>query len=105
MGEDAEEEHGISGWGTWGCGVSKFDWQYSGTEEAYVLEGEVLVTPTKKWAACKPTKVCAGDFVTFPDGMTCVWDVTVPIKKHYNFIWGVEVSARRWRRPCRGQFF
>mmetsp|Transcript_18513 Transcript_18513/g.41241 ORF Transcript_18513/g.41241 Transcript_18513/m.41241 type:complete len:130 (+) Transcript_18513:84-473(+) len=83
--EEAEKEYGYSSWGTWGCGVSKFDWQYSGTETAYVLEGEVMVTPTKDWSSCQPTKVEAGDLVVFPDGMTCVWEVTKPIKKHFNF--------------------
>lgn len=83
--DEAESKHKISKWGTWGCEVSKFDWEYSGTETAYVLEGEVLVTLTGAWASCKPTKVEAGDLVVFPDGMTCVWDVTKPIKKHFNF--------------------
>mmetsp|Transcript_16018 Transcript_16018/g.30186 ORF Transcript_16018/g.30186 Transcript_16018/m.30186 type:complete len:98 (-) Transcript_16018:76-369(-) len=83
--EEAEKQHKISSWGAWGCDVSKFDWTYSGTETAYVLEGEVMVTPTGAWSSCKPTKVEAGDLVVFPDGMTCVWDVTKAIKKHYNF--------------------
>mmetsp|Transcript_61904 Transcript_61904/g.144070 ORF Transcript_61904/g.144070 Transcript_61904/m.144070 type:complete len:80 (+) Transcript_61904:168-407(+) len=77
--------HKISGWGTWGCGVSKFDWTYSGTETAYILEGEVTVTPTGEWAACKAVTVGEGDLVRFPDGMTCIWDVTKAINKHYNF--------------------
>lgn len=71
--------------GTWGCGVSKFDWQYSGTETAYVIKGKVLVTPTGEWASCKPTEVKAGDLAVFPDGMTCVWDVSEAIEKHYSF--------------------
>mmetsp|Transcript_117192 Transcript_117192/g.184339 ORF Transcript_117192/g.184339 Transcript_117192/m.184339 type:complete len:98 (+) Transcript_117192:72-365(+) len=83
--EEAQEKYKISGWGTWGCDVSKFDWQYSGTETAYILEGEVTVTPTGEWGGCKPVTVGAGDYVTFPDGMTCTWDVTKKIKKHYNF--------------------
>mmetsp|Transcript_141160 Transcript_141160/g.199927 ORF Transcript_141160/g.199927 Transcript_141160/m.199927 type:complete len:98 (+) Transcript_141160:52-345(+) len=83
--EDAEKEYNISKWGQWGCDISKFDWTYSGKEVAYILEGEVLVTPTGAWSGCKPTKVEAGDFVEFPDGMTCIWDVTKAIKKHYNF--------------------
>ena len=37
-------------------------------------------------ARCEPKTVKAGDFVTFPDGMTCIWDVSKPIKKHFNFI-------------------
>eukprot|EP00435_Cladocopium_sp_Y103_P017918 s926_g4.t1 len=75
----------VDQWGKTLLEVSKFDWQYSGTETAYVLQGEVLVTPTGEWASCKPTKVEAGDLVVFPDGMTCVWDVTKPIKKHFSF--------------------
>ena len=38
--EEAEAKFKISSWGTWGCEVKKFDWQYSGKETAYVLEGE-----------------------------------------------------------------
>ena len=26
-----------------------------------------------------------GDFVTFKDGLSCVWDIIEPIKKYYNF--------------------
>eukprot|EP00913_Durusdinium_trenchii_P012857 g12073.t1 len=83
--DEAQAKYQVSSWGTWGCEVSKFDWQYSGTETAYVLEGEVTVTPTGDWSSCKATKIEAGDLVVFPDGMTCVWDVTKPIKKHFNF--------------------
>jgi uncharacterized cupin superfamily protein len=83
--EEAETQFGISGWGTWGCEVSKFDWEYSGTETAWIIKGRVLVTPTGEWASCKPTEVKAGDLVVFPDGMTCVWDVSEAIEKHFNF--------------------
>ncbi len=27
----------------------------------------------------------AGDLVTFPRGMDCVWTITQPVKKHYKF--------------------
>ena len=50
--------------------------EYSGTETAYILKGKVLVTPTGEWASCMPTTVKAGDLVVFPDGMTCIWEVT-----------------------------
>mmetsp|Transcript_118558 Transcript_118558/g.335396 ORF Transcript_118558/g.335396 Transcript_118558/m.335396 type:complete len:149 (-) Transcript_118558:163-609(-) len=82
---DADKKFGVSSWPTWGCGVSKFDWEYSGTEVAYMIEGEVVVTPTGEWADSEPATVVAGDLATFPDGMTCVWDVKKPIKKHYSF--------------------
>lgn len=83
--EEADKKFGVSSWPTWGCGASKFDWEYSGTETAYILEGEVTVTPTGEWSDADPAKIEAGDLATFPDGMTCVWDVKKPIRKHYNF--------------------
>jgi len=27
----------------------------------------------------------AGDFVVFPKGLTCRWNVLQPIRKHYSF--------------------
>ncbi len=30
-------------------------------------------------------KIKKGDYVTFPKGLSCVWDVKEPVKKHYNF--------------------
>ncbi len=96
---------------TWGCGVSKFPWTYGETETAYVLEGEVIVTPngaerfltfatgpqpppTHQCALCKPfpmhsggepVEIKAGDLAVFPEGMSCTWDVKKPINKHYKF--------------------
>jgi len=72
---------GVKRWPTWGCGVSKFDWTYDSTETSYVIEGEVVVTPT----GGSPVEIRAGDLVTFPEGMSCVWDVKKAIKKHYSF--------------------
>ena len=76
--EEADKQFGVSSWPTWGCGVSKFDWEYSGTETAYILVGEVTVTPTGDWADVDEAKIEAGDLVTFPNGMTCIWDVKNP---------------------------
>mmetsp|Transcript_114616 Transcript_114616/g.208525 ORF Transcript_114616/g.208525 Transcript_114616/m.208525 type:complete len:186 (-) Transcript_114616:58-615(-) len=83
--EEAEKQHGISTWGTWGSGVDKFDWQWGGDEWAYILEGEAIITPTGEWADCKTTKIQAGDLCIFPGGMTCVWDVIKPLNKHFNY--------------------
>mmetsp|Transcript_53164 Transcript_53164/g.104079 ORF Transcript_53164/g.104079 Transcript_53164/m.104079 type:complete len:147 (+) Transcript_53164:155-595(+) len=81
--EEKKNSLGISSWGTWGCGVSNFPWSYSGTEMMYIIEGEVDVTmdSTGEKVILKP-----GTLATFPDGISCVWDVKKPIKKHYNFI-------------------
>ena len=72
-----------SSWGTWSCGVKFFPWSYSEDETACLLEGEVIVTPDDK---SLPAVTCkAGDFVKFPSGMSCTWDVKAPINKHYKF--------------------
>ena len=68
-------------WPTWGCGVSKFDWSYDSTETSYIIKGKVTVTPTNGGS---PVSLQAGDYVVFPEGMSCVWQVTEPIVKHYS---------------------
>ena len=65
---------------TWGCGVSEFKWEYDSDEEALILEGEVTVTYDGK-----SVSFGAGDYVTFPKGLACVWKVSKPVKKHYIF--------------------
>jgi len=74
-------ELGVKSWPTWSKEVSKFPWSYSEQEIAYVLEGEVVVTPN----GGEPVSFSAGDLVTFPSGMSCTWDVRKPLRKHYRF--------------------
>lgn len=71
-------------WPIWTCGVSKFEWEYTQTEMCLILEGKVTVCDLEN----PKTSVSfgAGDFVQFPDGLKCVWNVIEPVKKHYNFI-------------------
>jgi len=64
----------------WGCEVSEFDWHYDSEETCLLIEGEVEV----KYAG-KSVSFGAGDMVTFPEGLSCVWKVTKPVKKHYIF--------------------
>jgi len=65
---------------TWECGVSKFDWHYDSEETCLLIAGEVTVTYEGGSVSFKE-----GDYVTFPEGLPCVWDVSVPVKKHYIF--------------------
>jgi uncharacterized cupin superfamily protein len=74
------EKRGIKNWPVWEKEVSRFDWEYNGDEECLILEGEVTVETDKGNFTIKP-----GDFVTFKDGLKCVWDVKKYIKKHYSF--------------------
>lgn len=64
----------------WECSVSEFDWYYDSEETCLVIEGEVTVE-----YAGKSVLFGAGDYVVFPKGLSCVWKVTKPIKKHYMF--------------------
>jgi uncharacterized cupin superfamily protein len=72
----------VQSWGIWEKEVSKFDWHYDQTEECYILEGKVIVE-TKDGEKVEFGK---GDFVTFPKGLSCNWDIKESVRKHYNFI-------------------
>lgn len=80
LSEEDIQKREIRKWPIWEKEISRFDWVYEGDEECLILEGEVDVeTDHGKFA------VKAGDFVTFQDGLKCVWDIRKNIKKHYNF--------------------
>jgi hypothetical protein len=71
---------GVFTWPIWTKEVSRFDWHYDEQEQCYFLEGAVTVeTPDGSVSFGK------GDFVTFPEGLTCVWNVKQPVRKHYKF--------------------
>jgi uncharacterized protein len=71
---------GVKAWSIWTKGESVFDWQYNEKEVCYFLEGEVMVkTPFETLSFGK------GDFVTFPQGLSCTWHVRKPVRKHYKF--------------------
>lgn len=77
----ALEKMGAFSWPIWEKEVSRFDWHYDDVEECYFLEGNVSVE-TK---GGKTVSFGKGDFVTFPKGLSCVWDIKTPVRKHYNF--------------------
>lgn len=71
----------VSAWPIWSKEVSEFPWYYDEDETAYVLEGEVVVTPE----GGDPVTIGKGDLVTFPAGMSCTWNIKQAIRKHYRF--------------------
>ncbi|XP_009366892.2 uncharacterized protein LOC103956596 [Pyrus x bretschneideri] len=73
---------GVRNWPKWGCPPSKFPWTYSNKETCYLLQGKVTVTPD---GSNESVEIGAGDLVEFPKGMSCTWDVSVAVDKHYNF--------------------
>ncbi|OIW07884.1 hypothetical protein TanjilG_19985 [Lupinus angustifolius] len=80
--EEKLTELGVRQWDKWGCPPSKFPWTYDSKETCYLLEGKVKVTPT---GTNESVEIAAGDFVVFPKGMSCTWDVSVAVDKHYKF--------------------
>lgn len=80
MSLDEVKARGIDSWPIWTKEISRFDWTYSGDEDCYILEGEFSVETDDSTVNINP-----GDFVTFKDGLSCVWDIKIPVKKHYNF--------------------
>ncbi|MDR3012645.1 MAG: cupin domain-containing protein [Chitinispirillales bacterium] len=74
------EKNDMASKSVWGCGVSEFNWHYDSEETALITEGEVEVSYDGG-----NVSIVAGDYVVFPKGLSCVWKVTKPIKKHYVF--------------------
>ena len=75
------EEKGVKSWPIWEKAVSRFDWSYDVVEECYLLEGKVIV----EIKGGDNVEFGKGDFVTFPKGLSCIWDIKEPVRKHYNF--------------------
>ncbi len=75
------ESDGVMSWPIWEKEVSEFDWHYDSTEECYLLEGKVVV----KTEDGEEVEFGKGDYVTFPKGLSCRWEVKEPVKKHYTF--------------------
>ncbi|RKY39571.1 MAG: cupin [Candidatus Omnitrophota bacterium] len=80
LSEEELEKKGVFNWPIWEKEISRFDWYYDTTEECYLLEGYVTVE-TKEGECVSFGK---GDFVIFPKGLSCIWDVKEPVRKHYN---------------------
>ena len=78
--EQEIKARGITNWPIWTKEISRFPWFYDSTERCLFLEGDVTIeTPGGTFQVQK------GDFVTFRKGLECVWDIKVPVRKHYDF--------------------
>jgi uncharacterized cupin superfamily protein len=72
---------GVSGWPIWEKEASTFPWTYDDSETCYLLEGDVVVTPS----GGEPVQFGKGDLVTFPAGLSCTWEIRQDVRKHYRF--------------------
>lgn len=81
LSQDELKKMGVFGWPVWEKEASRFPWVYDSIEECYFLEGDVTVEAKDG----KKVTFGKGDFVTFPKGLACTWNIKKPVRKHYNF--------------------
>jgi uncharacterized protein len=77
--EERLRELGVARWSIWEKEVSKFPIDFDEKETAYILEGEIIVTPK----GGEPVRIVPGDLVVFPEGLDSDWEVVKPLRKHY----------------------
>ncbi len=82
--EDTLQQLGVRQWAVWEKEASTFDWTYDEREVCFLLEGQVRVEPTGDGAG-EAVEFGPGDMVIFPQGLSCVWAISVPVRKHYRF--------------------
>ena len=64
----------------WSCEASEFDWFYESEETCLITEGEGIVEYNGG-----SVNIGEGDYVVFPEGLSCIWKVKKAVRKHYIF--------------------
>jgi len=80
LSEEEIKNLNIRQWPIWEKEISKFEWYYSEPEECYFLDGKVSIHYDGN-----VVDIQKGDFVIFPKGLKCIWEIKEPVRKHYNF--------------------
>ena len=75
-----KKQSDFQSWPIWRCEPSKFDWEYDKEEHCYIIDGHVTVTSKNNTVTIR-----SGDYVIFPKGLKCIWNIHSSIKKHYIF--------------------
>ncbi len=75
------EKLGVKSWPVWEKEISSFNWHYVEEETCYFLEGEVEIEIDNGGKI----NIGKGDLVTFPQGLSCVWNIKKKVRKHYTF--------------------
>ncbi len=69
----------VLNWPIWRCPVSSFSWEYDDKEMCLFISGLVEVKSEFELII-----IGANDFVIFPKGLKCHWNVVEPVFKHYH---------------------
>ncbi|MBU0980768.1 MAG: cupin domain-containing protein [Nanoarchaeota archaeon] len=75
-----EERETAESWPIWEKERSTFPWSYEDKETCLIIEGKAVIQ-----SDAGESKLKAGDWVIFPKGLECEWDIKEKIKKHYKF--------------------
>ncbi|CAA7390589.1 unnamed protein product [Spirodela intermedia] len=75
-------ELGVRSWPKWGCPPGSFPLKFEAEETCYLLRGKVKAF-TK--GSSDFVEFGAGDLVVIPKGLSCTWEVSVAVDKHYKF--------------------
>ncbi|XP_058197399.1 uncharacterized protein LOC131313225 [Rhododendron vialii] len=77
---------GIKSWPKWGCSPGKYQLKFDSEMTCYLLRGKVKVYPKgSSPSTAAVAEFGAGDLVVIPKGLSCTWDVSVAVDKHYKF--------------------
>lgn len=76
-----EEKKEAESWPIWKKEESEFPWEYADKETCLILEGEITITDEED----EEFNIVPGDYVIFPRGMKCKWNIKKAVRKYYNF--------------------
>jgi uncharacterized cupin superfamily protein len=76
---NGEEIKKAQNWPIWEKEISEFDWEYIDDETCLILEGEITITNENG----QDFNINKGDWVLFPKGMKCKWNISKNVRKHY----------------------
>ena len=76
-----EEKDKAQSWPIWQKEASEFPWKYDEKETCLILDGEVTVVTESEGSY----NFGQGDWVIFPQGLKCTWQIKKDVRKHYKF--------------------
>lgn len=75
-----KEQEEAQSWPVWEKEESTFPWEYTVQEVCLILDGNAVVQTEEG-----NVEFGAGDYVVFPKGLKCTWEIKKKIRKHYTF--------------------
>jgi uncharacterized cupin superfamily protein len=75
-----KEQEEAQSWPVWEKEESTFPWEYTVQEVCLILDGNAVVQTEEG-----NVEFGAGDYVIFPKGLKCTWEIKKKIRKHYTF--------------------